>query len=31
MAKAPIRTSEDGELLAQGQSLEEEVPTRGPG
>jgi hypothetical protein len=29
-AKAPLRTSEDAELVAQGKSLEQEVSTRGP-
>ena len=27
-AKAPIRTSEDAQLVAQGKNLEQEVPTR---
>jgi hypothetical protein len=30
-AKAPLRTSEDAELVAQGKSLEQEVSTRRPG
>ncbi|MGH9373095.1 MAG: hypothetical protein ACRD15_16365 [Vicinamibacterales bacterium] len=30
-AKAPIRTSEDAELVAQGKSFEQEVSTRRPG
>ena len=29
--KAPLRTSEDAELVAQGKSLEQEVSTRHPG
>ena len=29
-AKAPLRTSEDAELVAQGKSLEQEVSTRRP-
>jgi hypothetical protein len=29
--KAPLRTSEDAELVAQGKSLEQEVSTRRPG
>jgi len=29
-AKAPIRTSEDAELVAQGESLEQEFSTRRP-